>query len=263
MEQEWRREWERRISYSHHIIHEWAVQNFRSMGLDPLQMPPLEPPPKWQMHDREVALGRNFPSPFGGFFVVRTLFYRDKKNGTTSATWRTENTSIVPSMDLTVVELHAAESNGIARFRMLDGICLRMCNYVSQLEYGTNYLEALIICETKIYDPFVVFEGIGSCRGYEFGATMAVLYRFMGGTARQKMKSIGGSNFVWDVFEDGRLRIPGTPQTSILSIELLEDGDALCLINGIPLEKFIPSVPEFRTYKEFIENRLMGPLTPI
>ncbi|KAI5649537.1 hypothetical protein M9H77_35542 [Catharanthus roseus] len=34
------------ISYSHHIIHEWPVQNFLSMGLDPFQMPPLELPPE-------------------------------------------------------------------------------------------------------------------------------------------------------------------------------------------------------------------------
>ncbi|KAI5674138.1 hypothetical protein M9H77_14502 [Catharanthus roseus] len=53
MEQECRREWERRISYSHHIIHEWTVQNFRSMGFDPSQMLPLEPSPEWRMPDRE------------------------------------------------------------------------------------------------------------------------------------------------------------------------------------------------------------------
>ncbi|KAI5654493.1 hypothetical protein M9H77_31680 [Catharanthus roseus] len=36
------------------------------------------------------------------------------------------------------------------------------------------------------YDPFVVFEGIRSCRGY----------KFMGTIAQQKTKSIGGYNFV-------------------------------------------------------------------
>ncbi|KAI5678994.1 hypothetical protein M9H77_09944 [Catharanthus roseus] len=46
---------ERRISYSHHIIHEWAVQNFRCMGLDLSQMPHLEMPPEWRMPDREVG----------------------------------------------------------------------------------------------------------------------------------------------------------------------------------------------------------------
>ncbi|KAI5667022.1 hypothetical protein M9H77_16875 [Catharanthus roseus] len=44
MEQQLRQEWKRRISYSHHMIYEWAVQNFYSMGLDPSQMPPLELP---------------------------------------------------------------------------------------------------------------------------------------------------------------------------------------------------------------------------
>ncbi|KAI5664803.1 hypothetical protein M9H77_24126 [Catharanthus roseus] len=53
------------------------------------------------------------------------------------------------------------------------------------------------------------------------------------------------------VFKDDRLLISGTPPTSMLSTELIEDDDGFCLM------------PEFRIYKEFIENRLMGLLVPI
>lgn len=65
------------------------------------------------------------------------------------------------------------------------------------------------------------------------------------------------------VFEDCRILIPGSPPTSMLRTHLISDDDAFCLMNGVLLEKFIPRVPEFGSYKEFTEKRLMTYLTPI
>ncbi|KAI5675654.1 hypothetical protein M9H77_06604 [Catharanthus roseus] len=64
------------------------------------------------------------------------------------------------------------------------------------------YRSTIFLADPKKYDPFLVFEGIGSCRVYKFiqlgSATMAVLYRFMGAISRQKTKSIGDYNYVWE-----------------------------------------------------------------
>lgn len=49
----------------------------------------------------------------------------------------------------------------------------------------------------------------------------------------------------------------------MFSTENIKNDDAYCFMNGGPLEKFIPTYPEFRTYIEFVEKRLMAPLTPV
>lgn len=47
-----------------------------------------------------------------------------------------------------------SESNQIARFGMLSGMCQRMCYYASQMQQRTNYLKDVICHKTEHMKSF-------------------------------------------------------------------------------------------------------------